>query len=133
LLQALKEGGWEVEIRQYLPDQELRQVYEDALLVVVPVIPSSQPAGLTATCEALAMGCAVVVTSHWMTDEYINPGRTALRTPPRDPQGLAEALARVVTDPALMADLRAGAQASRDALSFGRSLEVFREAMLRFR
>jgi len=54
-----------------------------------------------AMMEALAMGLPVVSTSVSGIPELVRDGETGLLAPPRDPPALAQALARLITDPAL--------------------------------
>lgn len=69
--------------------------------------------GLTAT-EAMACGCALVTADNGGSREYAEDGVTALVAPPKRPDLLAEAIARVLGDPALRARL---ARAGRERLS----------------
>ncbi|MFM7061240.1 MAG: glycosyltransferase [Actinomycetes bacterium] len=67
-----------------------------------------------AIMEALALGLPVVATSVGGIPEAITDGVDGLLVPARDPQALAAALTRIVTDPALRARLAGGATSTGD-------------------
>ncbi|MBV1735321.1 MAG: glycosyltransferase family 4 protein [Candidatus Desulforudis sp.] len=59
--------------------------------------------------EAMACGCAVVATDSGGIREYADHGKTALLSPPRDPEALAKNLLRILKDDNLRIQLaRAG-------------------------
>jgi glycosyltransferase involved in cell wall biosynthesis len=62
---------------------------------------SSHDEGMSnAVLEAMAMQKPVVATDVGGTGEVVQPGRTGLLVPPKDPQALADAIAQVLTMPA---------------------------------
>lgn len=67
--------------------------------------------GLT-IAEAMAAECATVASDIGGVPELIQHGKTGLLVPPGDPVALADALRRLLLDPALRQEL--GTQASRD-------------------
>ncbi len=62
--------------------------------------------------EAMANGLAVVTTPVGATEDIITDGETGLLVPPGDVPALAEALGRLLADPALRRRLGAAAQAT---------------------
>jgi glycosyltransferase involved in cell wall biosynthesis len=66
----------------------------------------AEPLGV-AVMEALAMALPVVVCEGGGVGELVTDGRTGLLVPPRDPEALAVAVARVAADPALATALGA--------------------------
>ncbi|WP_217914277.1 glycosyltransferase family 4 protein [Miltoncostaea marina] len=65
------------------------------------VLPSLSEGLPTVVCEAMNCGRAVVATAVDGTPEAVRDGETGLLVRPRDPEGLAEALARVLGEPGL--------------------------------
>jgi len=63
-----------------------------------------------AIIEAMAAGKTIVATAVGGTPELIEDGRTGLLVPPKTPEALAEALRRVLDDPALAETLATGAR-----------------------
>ena len=75
------------------------------------VLPSrAEPFGL-ALVEAMALGLPCVATRAGGPREIIEEGVSGLLVPPDDPAALADALGRLLADPALRARLGAGARA----------------------
>lgn len=75
--------------------------------------PWYEPFGMT-PLEAMACGCAVVVSDVGGLRSSVQHGRTGLRVPPRHPPALAEALERLLADAALRRRLgRAGLRRAR--------------------
>ncbi|NND66704.1 MAG: glycosyltransferase [Halioglobus sp.] len=87
-----------------------------------------------AIMEALACGCAAVVSDYPGARDIIVDGRTGLLVPQRSPEALARALLRLYQDPALCAALGAGGrkhvQAQYDwRVISDRFLDVFRDIL----
>ena len=69
-------------------------------------------AGPLAMIEQMAFGLAVITSDNGSQPEFIQDGVNGLLCPPQDPQALADALRRLITDPTLRRQL--GEQAQRD-------------------
>ena len=83
---------------------ELRGIYARASLFALPcqVMEDGDRDGFpNVLAESMAMGVPVVSTAISGIPEMIDDGVHGLLVEPRDPAGLAEALRRVITDPAL--------------------------------
>src|SRR5581483_7773435 len=79
--------------------EELAVSYRDA---DVFVLPTYHPEGFpTAISEAMSAGLPVVTSNVRGNADHLIEGRNALFVPPRDPDALAEALERVLSDPRL--------------------------------
>jgi glycosyltransferase involved in cell wall biosynthesis len=73
------------------------------------VLPSLSEGLPTVVCEAMACARPVVATAVDGTPEIVRDGETGFLVPPREPQALADALARVLDDPPLAARFREAA------------------------
>jgi glycosyltransferase involved in cell wall biosynthesis len=104
-----------VELRVDVTPLELRRLYEGAACVVVPTRVEdfrygADCSGQTVMLDAMASGRAVVVTERSTLRDYVDEGRTALTVPAAEPSKLAAAIARLLDDPALRAELGAAAR-----------------------
>lgn len=82
-----------------------------ALDIVVHASTQPEPFGL-AIAEAMACGCAVVVSDAGGAAEIVDAGTNALTHPPGDATALASALTSLVTDPERRARLGTAARAA---------------------
>jgi glycosyltransferase involved in cell wall biosynthesis len=104
---------------------------KDALLRDAEIfVMSSRSEGLPmALLEAMAYGMAIVSTAVGGIEEVVDSGETALLVPAEDPESLAEALCRLVAEPALRRSLAAAARERARALDAvavaGRLSEVY--------
>jgi len=99
-------------VREMLPKHEIAQLLSHATAFVCPSV--YEPLGIV-NLEAMACGTAVVASAVGGIPEVVDDGRTGLLVPydPSDEagfeQGLAEALAALLADPARAAEMgRAG-------------------------
>ena len=114
--------GDAVSFRGWLAADDLLPEYERATAVVVPSVwPENFP---TVALEALGVGRPLVGSAVGGIPELIDHGTSGLVVPPDDPPALANALLRVLLDPAAA---RAMAAAARDkAAVFGISTFIGR-------
>jgi len=102
-------------------------------LFSLTAIPSvfQEPCPLSAL-ESLAAGVPIVASRTGGMPELVEHGRSGLLVEPSDPADLAAAISRVLAEPALMADLRAGATLRAERFSLGSHLKrlerLYREA-----
>ncbi|HFE51945.1 MAG TPA: glycosyltransferase family 1 protein, partial [Bacteroidetes bacterium] len=98
-------GPLEAEIRRRAPDAVLAGFREDIPEVMknvdVLVLPSYWEGFGIVLIEAMAAARPVVATNVSSIPEIVVNGETGLLVPPGQPEALAEALRRVLTDPAL--------------------------------
>lgn len=78
---------------------ELRQLYADSDIVVVPLVEVDFQAGVTTILEAMAMGKPVVCTRTTGQTDVIVDGVTGIYVPPGDPAALRAAISGLVDDP----------------------------------
>ena len=101
-----------VELAGALPREQLLQLYRQASVLAAPsvICPDGNRDGLpTVLVEAMALGIPVVATRVAGIPELVAHEHTGLLVRQQDPEELAGAIERLITDPALSADLaRAG-------------------------
>jgi glycosyltransferase involved in cell wall biosynthesis len=108
--------------RRALGRMDLRRMYAQASVVVVPVIDTPFPFGITTVLEGMSMGKAVVVSDTDGLRGVVENGRTGVVTPPGDVVGLRRAIEDLLADPAKRR--RLGEQARQAAVKrFG--LDVY--------
>jgi hypothetical protein len=79
---------------------ELRQLYADALFVVMPLHDVEFQAGVTTILEAMSMAKAVVCTRTAGQTDTIVDDVTGVYVPPKDPAALRAAIVALLDDPA---------------------------------
>ncbi len=78
---------------------ELRELYQQATVTVVPVLPNNYIAGLTTMMEAMACGSPVIMTElGGLPGEFADRG-AIINTPPGDAARLADAIRDAIDDP----------------------------------
>jgi glycosyltransferase involved in cell wall biosynthesis len=78
---------------------ELRQLYADAALVVVPLQQTDFQAGITTILEAMSMARAVICTLTTGQTDTIVEGETGRYVPPSDPAALRTAIEDLLSRP----------------------------------
>lgn len=92
-----------VDVRRGLTFDELRDLYDRAGAVVLPVRHpdyryGSEGSGLTALTEAMAMAKPIVISDRPIFREYVQAGESAVLVPPEHPDALKAAIDRVLSD-----------------------------------
>jgi glycosyltransferase involved in cell wall biosynthesis len=98
----------------FVSDDEAGRLLRAVDAVVLPYRGGAE-SGYTSLLAALVNGAAVVTTRGPQNPPWLRDGETALLVDPQDPAALAQAIARLLLDDGLAAQLRAGAR----ELSFG--------------
>jgi glycosyltransferase involved in cell wall biosynthesis len=106
----------------FVPDQTLAILYRLAKVFVFPSL--YEGFGLP-PLEAMASGTPVITSNVSSLPEVV--GDAALLIDPYEPDALADAMARVLSDPALQEDLRARGYARVREFSWERSVRRVRE------
>jgi len=106
----------------------LRDLYAQAEVVVVPLIPSDFQAGVTTILEAMAMAKPVVVTATEGQGDVVVDGETGVLVPPHDAPALKAELLRLLADPAERRRLGANA---REAVLARFDLPIYTAALHR--
>jgi glycosyltransferase involved in cell wall biosynthesis len=84
--------------RRTLSYLELREHYNRATVVVVPLLPTVYPFGITSLLEAMAMAKPVVVSDTEGLRGIVEHGRTGLVVPPGDSIALGRAVRQLLED-----------------------------------
>jgi glycosyltransferase involved in cell wall biosynthesis len=84
--------------RGSLDPRGLRDLYERAAVVVVPVLDTNFPAGITTLLEAMAMAKAVIVSGTDALVEVVDDGRSGVVVPPGDVGRMAAAIEVLLAD-----------------------------------
>jgi glycosyltransferase involved in cell wall biosynthesis len=110
---------------------DMPALFRSVDIVVLPSYREGLPKGLI---EAGASGCALVTTDVPGCREVVTHERDGLLVPVRDASALADAIERLVSDPALRARLAAAAREKAVAefderIVIERTLEVYRELL----
>jgi glycosyltransferase involved in cell wall biosynthesis len=129
-LTAAELRGWEAEglVRWLGPVSDIAGLLAGAHIACQP---SSYREGLPKSAlEAMAAGKPLVATDIPGCREAVVDGETGILVPPRDAQALAEALARLIDNPALRARMGAAGRARveqnfSDAIICGKTLAVY--------
>ncbi len=110
-----------VTLRGGLSSAELRELYRDAAVVVLPLQNVDWPAGVTSLLEAQACGRPVVISASEGILDSLDPG-AAVTVPCGDAQALREAVRRLIRNPA---EAEAIGRAGRASVLRGRTLDQF--------
>jgi glycosyltransferase involved in cell wall biosynthesis len=120
--------------RDTVPYTELRTLYQQAAVVVLPLHDMVHPGGINTLLEAMATARPIVVSDSRGVRDYVKDGVTMVATPPGDANALATAILRLTKSPA--ESDRLGANARRfvvehcDNRVYARRLaEIIREAI----
>jgi len=132
IFQALFGGAQDVELRMwYQSEEEVRALFEWADVLVLPYIEASQSGVLQI---GFANGIPSVVTDVGSLSEVVVDGETGLVVPPRNPEKLAKAIVRILTDYSLREKIIRNMRAMREGcLSWQRiaeqTVEIYRNIL----
>jgi glycosyltransferase involved in cell wall biosynthesis len=88
-----------VEVRdEYIPDEDVAELFEQASVVVLPYVKGSQ-SGVVPI--AYAFSTPVVVTNVGSIPEVVEDGQTGRIVPPEDPEALSDAIIDILSNPKL--------------------------------
>jgi glycosyltransferase involved in cell wall biosynthesis len=121
--------GDHIAFREGITFVQLRELYEHAAVVVVPLQAGVRyAAGISAVGEAMAMGKAVVVTEAPAIEDYVVDAETARVVPSGDPSALREVLIELLADQGQRRRLGDNARA---AVQGGRNLDGYVRTLVR--
>lgn len=98
-------GDWHA---QALSDAEIRELYQQARFVVLPIRHTYQPSGQSACLQAMACGCAVAITDFpglWSRESMIDGDTCVLMGPPGSIEGIHTGVERLLHSPTLAEDI----------------------------
>jgi glycosyltransferase involved in cell wall biosynthesis len=90
---------------------QLRQLYADASLVVVPLVETDFQAGVTTILEAMSMAKAVVCTRTVGQSDIIEDRITGIYVAPADPEAMRSAIVELLDRPVFAAEIGRAARA----------------------
>lgn len=90
-----------VQVSRDLSLEEGRELMRRAAVVVVPLLPAERSTGQVVLFEAMAMGKPVVATRATGTVDYVRDGENGWLVEPGEASALADAVNRLLRDPAL--------------------------------
>jgi glycosyltransferase involved in cell wall biosynthesis len=89
--------GSQVCVLTGISDTELKKLYIESQLVIVPILLSAnEPAGLTCLLEAMAMGKTVIVTKGLNSEDYVVADKTGVIVEPENPVALRNAILQLL-------------------------------------
>ncbi len=104
--------------------RKYRELLRRAKVVMIPTRELAYPTGRSVALEAMACGCAVIVTDTPAMKDYIRPGIDALLTPVGDPQAIRIAIENLLGDDAER--VRLGTMARQATLDRFKDTEVWK-------
>jgi glycosyltransferase involved in cell wall biosynthesis len=113
-----------------LSDERVRELYQRARAVVVPLQASNQPSGQSVTLQAMACGAPVVLTETeglW-SREQMAQDRNVLFVPPGDSSQLAARVQALITDSRTIKRL---GRAGRETVEQSGNIELFADRVVR--
>jgi glycosyltransferase involved in cell wall biosynthesis len=86
-----------VEMRSWGNYVNLRSLYAESAIVVVPLL-KSMLSGVTVALEAMAMGKPVIITRNPYVEDFVIDGKTGFFVPAKDPAALREKIAYLLAN-----------------------------------
>jgi glycosyltransferase involved in cell wall biosynthesis len=110
------------QISSWLDWSDLKKLYASCKMVVVPLHATGNVSGVGSALEAMAMAKPLVVSNNPAMVDYLRDRHNCLVVPPHDPGALAQAVNRMLADPALAGAL---GRRARDFVIQNHSQRVF--------
>lgn len=111
-----------------LSDERIRELYQRARAVIVPLHPSNQPSGQSVALQAMACGCPVILTDTeglWSRTQ-MRAGENVVLIPPGDSGELAARVRQIIDDEAFAEQL---GRAGRETTERSGNIEAFAAEM----
>ncbi len=97
-------------VQALMPRDAYFAAVADAAVVAIPLRPVYHATGLSLLLAAMSAGRPIVCSDTPATRDYVTDGQSALLVPPGDAAALRAAIARLMTDESLRAELGANAR-----------------------
>lgn len=97
-------------VQALMPREAYFAAVANATVVAIPLRPVYHAAGLSLLLAAMSVGRPIVCSDTPVTRDYVTDSQTALLVPPGDAAALRAAIARLMTDESLRAELGANAR-----------------------
>ena len=91
--------GPQIEVRQAIPIQELKRLYEAARMHIIPIREMRFSSGQTTLLENMALGKAVIISDTAAVRDYVENGVTAICVRPGDVAQLREEIEKAWDNP----------------------------------
>jgi len=115
--------GNRIKFTGFVPDEELPKYYNQSNVVVLPSYNRAEGFGIVLV-EAQACGRPVIGTTVGGIPSAIKDGETGMLVPPKNPQALAQAIIKLLTDKELAKKLgESGYKRAREEFSWEKSAE----------
>jgi len=125
--------GAGIQVREAVPAVELRELYRQAKLVVIPLADTAHGSGHTVLMENMALGKILIVSASRSMRGYLEDGVNAISVPVGDPGALRKALQSVLAHPERFKAMREraafDARERFKAEDFARQLLVLRDSV----
>jgi len=125
--------GAGIQVREAVPAVELRELYRQAKLVVIPLADTAHGSGHTVLMENMALGKILIVSASRSMRGYLEDGVNAISVPVGDPRALRKALQSVLAHPERFKAMRERAALDArerfKAEDFARQLLVLRDSV----
>jgi glycosyltransferase involved in cell wall biosynthesis len=109
-------------VLSHIPYQDLRRLYAEARLVIVPLFDVDYAAGVNSALEAMAMGKALVISHTRGISDYVVPNETGVCVSPTNVPELRDAILSIWEQPEELARLGANA---RQAVEQSMNLDIY--------
>ena len=110
IIERTKEPGQQVEVKQAIPIDQLKQLYENAKAIINPIGEVDFASGHTILLENMSLGRPVIVSMVRGMKDYFEDGVTAIGVKPYDVEEMGQKLRAYLVAPEKFADIGKRAQ-----------------------
>jgi len=114
-------------INEYISNEKVAELYQDASVVVIPYLEATQ-SGVLMT--AFAFNKPVIVTNVGGLPESVDYGNAGIIVPPKDSQALADAIIKILCDSELEKQLKINIEKQAQKLSYNNIAQLTKQVYL---